>query len=168
MDTNKRMLIAVDDSEASHRAVDYVATMLGGRRGFHVLLLHVLPPFPPELLEFGGSEDPEVEAQKEAEIRNEQIGWIAQAKQAAQPVLEKAVSILREARVPARAISTQFATSIGGQDVVTNILETAKVDNCATIIVGRESFTGLQRVFTHHVADELIRRGHGYTIWVVE
>ena len=51
---NKHILIAVDNTEASHRAVHYVAAMLGGRRGFHVRLLHVLPPFPPELLECGG------------------------------------------------------------------------------------------------------------------
>jgi nucleotide-binding universal stress UspA family protein len=168
MDTNKRMLVAVDGSEASHRAVGYVAAMIGGRRGFHIRLLHVLPPFPPELLEFGGSENPEVEAQKEAELRKEQAEWLDRAKQADQPMLEQAVSILRQARIPARAVDTQFATSISGQDLITNILEAAKADNCATIVVGRELFTGLQRVFEHHVADELIRRGHGYTIWVVE
>ena len=30
MDVNKRLLIAIDDSEASHRALDYVAAMIGG------------------------------------------------------------------------------------------------------------------------------------------
>jgi hypothetical protein len=96
--TNQRRLTAVNDSEASHRAVDGVATMMGGRRGFHVQLLHLLPPFPPELLEFGGTEDPEVEVQKEAAIRHEQAGWVEQAKQAAQPMLARVVSILRQAR----------------------------------------------------------------------
>jgi K+-sensing histidine kinase KdpD len=52
--------------------------------------------------------------------------------------------------------------------MVTDILEAAQADRCETIVVGRHSFTLLQRIFRHPVADELIRRGQGYTIWVVE
>jgi K+-sensing histidine kinase KdpD len=59
-------------------------------------------------------------------------------------------------------------TSINGQSMVTDILEAAQADRCETIVVGRHSFTLLQRIFRHPVADELIRRGQGYTIWVVE
>ena len=43
MDTRKHMLIAIDRSGASLRAVAYVAAMIG-QRGFQIELLHVLPP----------------------------------------------------------------------------------------------------------------------------
>jgi hypothetical protein len=38
MKANKNIFVAVDDSEASDRAVTYVAQMVDGRREFHILL----------------------------------------------------------------------------------------------------------------------------------
>src|SRR5438093_9703499 len=61
MSNAKHILIAVDDSEASYRAVTYVGSIIGGCEGFRVCLLHALSPLPRELLEFGGSEDPQQE-----------------------------------------------------------------------------------------------------------
>lgn len=51
-------LIAIDDSDASRRAVKYVSKFVGRRKGFRICLVHVLRPLPPALLEHGGSEDP--------------------------------------------------------------------------------------------------------------
>jgi len=55
---NENLMVVVDESAATRRAVDYVTRMIGCQRGFHVYLLHLLPPLPAELLEFGGAEDP--------------------------------------------------------------------------------------------------------------
>ncbi len=55
---DKTFLVSVDDSDSSIRSVTSVAEMIGTRDDFHVVLFHVLPPIPPELLEFGGAEDP--------------------------------------------------------------------------------------------------------------
>ena len=167
MDTNK-ILIAVDDSEASSRAVAYVATLIGGRRGFSVRLLHVLAPLSPELLEFAGSENMDVEESIEAEKRVAQAWWIEEAEKAAQPMFTKADSILRTAGVPPEVVEMQFSTSVSTQDVVSNILEAARVSQCGTIVVGRKSFSTLKEFFHDHLNDELVRKGQGFTIWVVE
>lgn len=53
--------IAVDGSEGSRKALEYVAAIARERRGLHIHLLHALPPPPPALQEFGGAEDPEEE-----------------------------------------------------------------------------------------------------------
>ena len=50
----ERLLLVIDDSPSCVNAVKYTAKMLGHRRGFRIHLLHLLPPLPPELLEFGG------------------------------------------------------------------------------------------------------------------
>ena len=55
---NENLMVIVDESPATRRAVDYVTRMIGCQRGFHVYLLHLLPPLPAELLEFGGAEIP--------------------------------------------------------------------------------------------------------------
>jgi nucleotide-binding universal stress UspA family protein len=168
MDTSKNILVAIDDSEASIRAMTYVATMLGARRGFRVLLVHVLPPVPPKFYEFGGSEDPEKERQLEAELHAAKAQWIEAEQHTSEAVFARAKDIFRSAHVPASAIETQCFPSSSGRDVVEDILQEAHTRHCDTIVVGRESFTGLKKLVTPHIADTLVRRGHGLTVWIVE
>src|SRR5205809_221261 len=62
---SKRVLLAVDTSEASRRAARYVAELIGGATGFHVGLLHL--EVPPKMLEWGGSENPDIEERVSSE-----------------------------------------------------------------------------------------------------
>src|SRR5215470_3043291 len=90
----KHILIAVDDSEASYRAVAYVGSLLRGGEGFRVCLVHALPPLPREVLEFGGSEDPQQEDREEMQLQTAQDRWIEAVAQAAEPVFTRAKQIL--------------------------------------------------------------------------
>jgi nucleotide-binding universal stress UspA family protein len=168
MSNAKHILIAVDDSEASYRAVTYVGSIIGGCEGFRVCLLHALPPLPRELLEFGGSEDPQQEEREEACIKAEQARWIEAVAQAAEPVFTRAKHMLREARVPEDAVQTQIVDTVNTQDTVLDILEAAHARHCGTVVVGRKSYHGLTALVTSHVSDELISQGEGLTVWVVE
>ena len=47
-----KILVVVDKSLASMRAVTYVARVLGGRRGFRICLAHTLPSLPAAMMEF--------------------------------------------------------------------------------------------------------------------
>ena len=164
----KHILIAVDDSEASYRAVAYVGSLMSGCEGFRVCLLHVLPPLPREFLEFGGSEDPQQEEREETRLHTEQARWIEAAAQTAEPVFTRAKHILHEARVPEDAMETQMVDTVNTQDIVYNILETAHARHCGTVVVGRQSHHGLMALFTSHVSDVLLSQGEGLAIWVVE
>jgi hypothetical protein len=53
MSVYHNLLITVDDSEATARAVTDVASIAGGHRDVRLHLVHVAPILP-ELLEFGG------------------------------------------------------------------------------------------------------------------
>ena len=64
------ILIAIDHSEATYRAVTYVAQIIGGREEFRILLLHVPEPMPPKLLEFGGAENPVEEQRAEMSLKD--------------------------------------------------------------------------------------------------
>ena len=57
-----KILVAVDESENSHRAVQYVGVLLRETPNVTITLFHVLKPMPRELLEHGGSENPVAEA----------------------------------------------------------------------------------------------------------
>src|SRR5215831_12141319 len=125
MSNAKHILIAVDDSEASYRAVAYVGSIMSGGEGFRVCLLHALPPLPRELLEFGGSGDPQQEEREEIRLQTEQARWIEAVGQAAEPVFTRAKHILHAAGVPEDAVETQMMDTVNTQDIALNILETA-------------------------------------------
>ncbi len=168
MSNAKHILIAVDDSEASYRAVAYVGSIMRGCEGFRVCLLHALPPLPREFLEFGGSEDPQQEEREETRLQTEQARWIEAVAQAAEPVFTRAKHILHAARVPEDAVETQMVDTVNTQDIVLNILETAHARHCGTVVVGRQAHHGLKALLTSHVSDALISQGEGLAIWVVE
>ena len=168
MNRNKRILVAVDDSKASMRAVNYVANLIAGKRYFTICLLHVLGPLPPELMEFGGSEDPEREKKLEKALKDKREQWIEKAKPKALPMLKKAKSTFKKARLPAKAVNTEFWIDVNSQGLASDILDAGRLNKCNTVVVGRKSFSWLKEIFHHHVADELVRNAHNMTVWVVE
>ena len=168
MSNAKHILIAVDDSEASYRAVTYVGSIMRGCEGFRVCLLHALPPLPRELLEFGGSGDPQHEEREEMHLHTEQARWSEAAAQAAEPVFTRAKQILHAAHVPADAVETQMTATVHTQDIVLHMLEAARAQQCGTVVVGRESLHGLRALLTSHLSETLIRQAHDLTVWVVE
>lgn len=168
MHNAKNILIAVDDSAASYSAVTYVGSIMGGRADCRVCLVHASPPLPRALLEFGGSSDPQHEAHEEARIHAEQAPWLAAARQAAEPVFSRAKRILHEAGVPADAVETQMTDTVHTHDIVLDMLEAARAQQCGTVVVGREAVPGLRARWTSPLSERLMRQAHDLTVWVVE
>ena len=128
----------------------------------------MLGPLPPELGEFGGSQDPQKEEELEKELEDKRAQWIQRSKTKALPVLKKANSIFKKARLPAKAVDTKFWIDVDSKGLAGDILDAGRSNKCDTVAVGRESFSWLKEIFSHHVADELIRKGHDLTVWVVK
>jgi nucleotide-binding universal stress UspA family protein len=165
-----RLLLVVDDSLSSKAAVEYVANVLGHRRGFQVCLAHVLPPLPPILLEFGGSENPEKERQLDSQLRKDQQQWIETARKKAEPALNSARVRLRQAGLPAASLATQFSDPVDEQASASQeILDQARRNGCRTIVVGRRSLSWFRRITGgKDLAGKLVQQGKGRTIWIVE
>jgi nucleotide-binding universal stress UspA family protein len=163
-----RLLIIIDESAASERAVEYVGKFVGKRRGFHICLVHVLSPLPPELLEHGGAEDPAKEARLEADLRSEQRRWISDAKKKLQKALDKARTILRKAGIPAGAMQALFCEPEEGRYAAESILNMARECRSRTVVVGRRSVSWFHELFSQELSEELLRRGKGFCVWTVE
>jgi nucleotide-binding universal stress UspA family protein len=168
MNRTDKFLIAVEESAASVKAVSYVSQILRGRTDVLVRLLHVLPPIPPELLEFGGSEHPQTEQRLSGELQHNQARWIETAKRNAQTSLDKAVTILMENGFSPHEVTTTFSSPIHRPNVAQEILEEARTWNCETLVVGRHTRSWIREIGSSHVGEELVRKGHGFVIWVVE
>jgi len=165
---NTRLLVVVDDSAASRRAVKYVAKFVRKRRGFRICLVHVLPPLPPELLEHGGSEDPAKEARLEVDLKAEQHRWVSAAKNTSQKSVDEARATLRKAGISAGTVQALFCEPGEGSDTADAILDMARGCHCRTVIVGRQSVSWLHELFSQELSEELLRRGKEFCVWAIE
>jgi nucleotide-binding universal stress UspA family protein len=167
MESTNKILLAIEDSEASMKAVAYVAEMVRGREAIHICLFHALPPIPPRLLEYGGTEDPQNEQALSTELKSAQTEWIEKAKDAVQPSITRARAILQDHGVSQRHISTHFSHTIHKLDIVREILNAAKQSDCGTVVVGRHRLPWVQDLFHRHTGEGLIEQGQELTVWVV-
>jgi nucleotide-binding universal stress UspA family protein len=166
MSNNKRILIAVDRSTASRHAVEYVSEIVSGQCGLHVSLLHL--ELPPRMLEWGGSEDADVEAKVEAKRERAYLRMEDKAVAKGRALLQPLEAMLSKKGIDVAGLLVEFEEPLDKKNIADKILDTARDHNCGTIVVGRHSFSGLQRLFQHHVGEELVREGQKITIWVVE
>jgi nucleotide-binding universal stress UspA family protein len=167
MERSDKILVAVDDTEASLKAVTYVAQMVRGRDPIYICLFHVLPPIPPRLLEFGGAEDPQKEQILSAELKAAQFEWIEKAKDSAGPSLKIAHMILGDHGVSQDRISIYFSSPIHKPNVVREVLEAANQRHCGTVVVGRHRLPWVQELFHQHTGKGLVEKGQECSVWVI-
>lgn len=165
---DSRLLLVLDGSDASSRAVRYVAQFVGGRKEFRICLVHVLPPLPPALREHGGSYDPSVERRLDLAMRTEQDRWIEAKKKHAQKDLNRAASILMKAGTPASAMQMLFCEPGEPEETAETLLAMANECRCQTLVVGRRSVAWLHVMFSQDISEELLRRSEGFCVWAVE
>jgi nucleotide-binding universal stress UspA family protein len=160
------LFVIVDESEESRHTLRYVGALVGKRRGFRICLGYVLPSLPTELLEFGGAENPEKEEKLGKELKGEQKRWLSVAGRKARGVFRGAQMVLRRAGVFGSVMKTTALYLPEGQDPVDKLLETAAVHRCHTIVIGRHHLSRFQELFGGDLAEKLVRRVHGPTVWV--
>ena len=160
-----RVLLAVDESENSHRVVQYVGSFLRRTPDIAITLFHVLKPMPRELLEHGGSESPAAEVQLSVQLHSEQDVWIRKERESECHVLRKACETLTQSGFDTSHVVLKFGHE---DDIARNILEEARSGHHETIVVGRHGTSRIKRIFGGGVTDQLLRDAKGLAIWVVE
>ena len=163
-----KLLVVVDNSLASMRAVAYVAQILGGRRGFRVCLAHTLPSPPARMMEFGGADGSQKDNWLEARLRASRALWVSAATRKASGSLDLAYADLRRAGFARGEIEVHFCYPSDRRDAPQEILTLARERGCHTIVVGRRSLSWLREFLHTNPADELVRLAKGFTTWVVE
>ena len=164
----QKLLVALDEHSISTEIVKYLGKIISGKQDLEVCLLHMLPPLPPQLREFQGAENPNIERELDREMRVSSQRWTREAENAAQPVFENAISILTRAGVPPNSIRRIVRQLVNHEDLTDDILKLAEENSCQTIVVGRSSFPWFKETFHRHLADKLVREATGVTVWVVK
>jgi nucleotide-binding universal stress UspA family protein len=157
---NTKLLVVVDESRATKRALEYVAHVASRRRDFRICLAHALPSPPPELVEFRGAE--------KARLRAYKRRWISVVEMTEQRALDRANAVLRRGGVAEKAIEAHYCNLVDATRATREILSLARSRNCDTVVIGRDSLSWLGELIHGDPAEELVRQGKGFTIWVVE
>jgi len=150
---SNRVLIAVDSSENSLRAVDHTGFMLSGTDCpvtiFHTMR-HLRRFVPQEVLD----EAPELE-----EL------WKTKAGQEIEPFMKKATEMLVKAGVRESQISTKVVD--GSRSAASDILEEARNNEYGTIVMGRRGISGVQEFFMGSVSSKVLQNATGMALWIV-
>lgn len=160
---NAKLLVVIDESQASTRAVSYLAGIIRRRRRFKACLAHALPEIPAHLIEYDGAENPSEEEKLESELHSDHNQWIVAPRKKPQPILVRARALLRKIGLTAGAIDVRYCDPAEGRAPGDKILELARRKR-HTIVAGSES----RHLLGNDPVEELLRRGKGSTVWVVE
>lgn len=166
MSNPKKLLVAVDSSESSRRAVAYVADLVGGNPGVQVGLFHLVST--PRMLEWGGSEDGDVEDKVSEEREQAYLEMEQQSREVGEDVLRDLQNALAAKGVKADTLPVEFEGLMNSKHIAGDILRAAEQGNYGTVVAGKHSFSWLRHLFDHHVGEALVRNGKKIAVWVVE
>jgi nucleotide-binding universal stress UspA family protein len=156
------MLIAIDGSECSLRAVDYVGRQFSGMGDLQITILHVLP-FPPAPL----WDDGHIPTKGEKEKRESEIEkWLLDQRAGTESLFDRAITIL----VGAGISRTQMAikTISDSSDIADSILEATRDGGYHTLVVGRCGHSSVKEFVMGSVTTKLLSHGAGVAVCVVE
>ena len=148
---NRHLIIAVDESESSERAVKYVAYLAGGLPGFRVTVFNLVAD-PGE--DFFESDD-------------ERADWIRQAEQRAAELLEKYRVMLISGGFEPSDVSVDTRTKTF-TSLAESIFEEAERVSASTVVLGRKEKPRQMEFLFGSTTDRLVRQARNCAIWIVE
>jgi nucleotide-binding universal stress UspA family protein len=148
---DKHLLIAIDQSESSKRAVLYVADILGGVPGFKVTLLSVIP-------------EPEEDFFDTVE---EKLAWTGEQRAGANRMLENYRQILIQSGFEAGKVRAR--SCVGDVASLSQAILDTRCDlTCCTVVVGRHHKSKTEEFLFGSTSSKLIHEAKNCAVWVVE
>jgi len=148
---NKKILIAVDESENARRAVSYVGQLLAGAKGFKILILHVISQ--PEEDFFASS------AEKEK--------WFSQHKHKVDRLLENYRQMLLDSGFDAEDVTVRSTVRYCPSLAECILAESYKM-KCDSIVLGRQGISRSEEFLFGSVSSKIVNHARNCTVWVVE
>ena len=139
-EVNRNILIAVDASENSRRAVQYVAGMLGGMKGFKATVLHVI-------------REPE---EDEFPVPEEKEKWYPAHRQQVDRMLEEYRRMLIAAGFASEDVSTR-STLRYCPSMAECILAEQDLLKYATLVVGRKGLSHKEEFLFGSISGKIVR-----------
>jgi nucleotide-binding universal stress UspA family protein len=148
---DKHLLIAVDETDNSRRAVLYVADFLGGFPGFRVTVLSIIP-------------EPEDDF---FDTEAEKVAWTKEKVEAANRMLENYRQVLIQSGFPEGKV--RIRSCVGETKEFSDaILEAQHGMESCTVVVGRHHKSKTEEFLFGSTSSKLIHDAKNCAVWVVE
>jgi nucleotide-binding universal stress UspA family protein len=158
----KKVMIAIDDSDGSLRAVEHVARQFGGMRDLQVTLFHVLLGEPPQFWDDGHLLTEEEKKARKAVIET----WLSHQKSRLDPIFQKATEALTREEITRDQIVTKFISD--SIDVIPQcILAEAKAGGYQTVFIGRCGRSRTKHFLLGSIANQVVNAAEGIAVCVV-
>jgi nucleotide-binding universal stress UspA family protein len=154
-----KLLVALDCSPHSRRAAGYAAAVVPHVPGTETVLFSVLRGVPyseAELAAGAPSALPEVHGDEDSAREVMQV----------RSFLEEVASLLRAKGVPAERL--QVVVKPVRRGIPQDIVDEALALGCDTIVVGRRRLSLVGELLQGSVSREVVQKGDGRAIWIVE
>lgn len=148
---DRHLLLAVDSTDASARAVLYVADFLGGLDGFRATVLEVIVEQPEDFFP----------------TPTERAQWIEVHRRDADARVRKFAELLTQAGFPGAKVSTEVLVTHDRS--VSECIRDAVERLCAcTVVIGRREMSRKEEFLFGSTSSALVRDAHNCAVWVVE
>ncbi len=146
----KKILIAVDDTPTSCKAVRYAANIIGRLEEARIHLLHIYPEPPPDHYTRGRSLD---------DYRREQ-------EQESERIFADAVQTLAGAGIGEEVITSECRMA-EHRTISQAILAVQAEGNYGTVVVGKRGVSKAEEFLFGSISNALLHHGRDIAIWVV-
>lgn len=162
-----KVLVAIDESEVSRKAVDLVARLFGRRQDVDVTLFHVVESLPEFILarsHQGGTDNAYRKVADECAEACRTQG---------SKLLAEAAQKLSTAGLAAGTVATKLAQKEGRPEArrvvaALAIIEELKQGNYDVVVIGRRSSAACADTFIGGVAEKVTREAGGRTVCIVD
>jgi nucleotide-binding universal stress UspA family protein len=163
------ILLTIDHSEASRKAVRFVGEMVGGRPAEFatVTLFHVIESLPDFVI--SGTSHPQLASA----FRDVAQEWTETDRRSGDKLLAERKKQLVELGVAAQSIQTKLVVKNALPEAkkvmaALAIIEEMKQGPYTVVCLGRRGASAADGVFPGSVASKVIREAQGKTVWVVD
>lgn len=158
----KNVLVGIDGSEDSLKAVEFVGKFFSGNSDLKITLFHVLPEVPAGLWEEGHILSGQEQAKREDIIDK----WLNNQKLKIEPVFKTARDTLVKSSINPQQIETKATPEF--TDVAESILDEAQNGGYQVMILGRRGLSNMRRFLMGSVTEKVMHHGTGLALCIVE
>ena len=150
MNNRQKILVAVDATPTSEKAVDYIGDIAGKIKEVHVCLLHIYPEPPPGYYASGKSL-PDYQQTKEKEAAG---------------IFAKATAILQKYGINAQAVCRECRMA-DHSTISQTIINIQEAGEYGTIVVGKRGVSKAEEFLFGSISNALVHHSKNVAVWVI-
>ncbi|MEW6328364.1 MAG: universal stress protein [Thermodesulfobacteriota bacterium] len=151
--TSNKILMPMDASDASLKAVDHLGFMIDGLPGVEITLYHVLPR-----LGF-------FTAEEEVDLTDVEDLWMEKEAEEIYAVFGRAKKMLQDAGLPEKQVKCKIKK--GSTNIARDILREAQRRDFGTIVMARRGISKTREFFMGSVSSKILASAENLAVWIV-